>query len=138
MPGPATPTQLRFFLLFQLVLYSTLDCCAPSFRKMRPRFWWTQAWDYGLRPSSVPRQTLVEGNCVAPFFWNTVGLRHKTAFSKKVCAMDWSTILWPPWMSPLSPHTMCRHIENSAQFGFPHHRFQIEHWQSAFCSIQYK
>ncbi len=138
MSGPATPTQFHFFLLFQLVLYSTLDCCTPSFRKMRPRFWWTPACGHGFGPSSVPRQILPEGNCAAQFFWNTIGLRRKTVFLKKVCATDWSTIVWPRWMSPLSPYTTSRCVENSGNFGFLRRRFRIENSQSAFCWIQYK
>ena len=128
MSGPATPTQFHFFLLFQLVLYSTLDCCAPSFRKMRPRFWWTPAWGHGFRPSSVPRQILPEGNYAVRLFWKMTGLRRKTVFLKKVCATDWSTIVWPRWMSPLSPYTTSRCVEN-CHFGFLRHRFRIENWQ---------
>src|SRR5207247_8162366 len=41
-------------------------------------------------------------------------------------------------MSPLSPYTTSRCVENSVHFGFLRHRFRIENWQSAFCSIQYK
>src|SRR6266513_5316269 len=138
MSGPATPKQFHFFLLFQLVLYSTLDCCAPSFHKMHPWFWWTPAGGHGLRPSSVTRQILVEGNCAAQLFWNTIGLRRKTAALKKVCATAWSTIVWPSWSSPPSPYTMSRCIESSGLFGFLRHRFRIENWQSALCWIQYK
>src|SRR4030095_955391 len=136
--GAPAATQFPFFWLVQLVLYSTLDCCAPSFRKMRPRFWWTPAWGHGFRPSSVPRRILPEGNCAAQLFWNTSGLRRKTVFLKKVCATDWSTMVWPRWMSPLSPYTTSRCVEYSGHFGFLRHRFRIETWQSAFCSIQYK
>jgi hypothetical protein len=136
--GPAAPTQFHFCSLFQLVLYSTLDCCAPSFRKMHPRFSWTPASGHGFRPSSVPRQILPEGNCAAQLFWNTIGLRRKTVFLKKVCATDWSTTVWPRWMSPLSPYTTSRRVENSGHFGFLRHRFRIENWQSALCWIQYK
>ena len=59
-------------------------------------------------------------------------------FLKRVCATDWSTIVWPRWMSPLSPYTTSRCVENSGHIGFLRHRFRIENWQSAFCSIQYK
>ena len=52
-------------------------------------------------------------------FWNTIGLRRKTVFLKRVCATDWSTIVWPRWMSPLSPYTTSRCVENSGQFWFP-------------------
>src|SRR6266480_1344477 len=141
MSGPATPTQFHFFLLFQLVLYSTLDCCAPSFRKMRLRFWWTPAWGHGFTPSSVPRRILPEGNCAAQLFWNTIGLRRNPESIrglKRVCATDWSMIVWPRWMSPLSPHTTSRRVENSGHFGFLRHRFRIENRQSALCWIQYK
>src|SRR4030095_3749738 len=138
MPGPATPTQFHFFLLFQLVLYSTLDCCTPSFRKMRPRFCWPPAWGHGFRPSSVAHRILPEGNCAAQLFWSTIGLRRKTVFLKKVCATDWGTIVWPRWMSPLNPYTTSRCVENSGNFGFLRRRFRIENSQSAFCWIQYK
>src|SRR6266436_409769 len=93
---------------------------------------------HGFRPSSVPRQIPPEGNCAAQLFWNTIGLQRKTVFLKKVCATDWSTILWPRSMSPLSPYTMSQREENSGHFGSLRHRFQIENWQSAVCWIQYK
>jgi len=103
-----------------------------------PRFWWTPAWGHGFRPLLVPRQILPEGNCAAQLFWNTIGLRRKTVFLKKVCATDWSTIVWPRWMSPLSPYTTSRCVANSGHFGFLRHRFRIENWQSALYWIQYK
>src|SRR4030095_3416262 len=139
MCGQPTLWHLHSFLLFRPILFSIPDCCARSSHKMRPQCWWTLACvALDFRPSSRPRLILLAGNCAALLFWNTIGLRRKTVFLKKVCALDWKAILLPRWMSPLSLHTMSRRIENAGQFGFPRYRFRIEHWQSVFCSIQYK
>src|SRR5262249_5879239 len=139
MCGRATLPELRPFLLFQQILFLILDCCMPWFPTARQPLWWIPAFDAPtFRPSSLWRQILPEGNCAAQLFWNTIGLRRKTVFLKRVCATDWSTIVWPRWMSPLSPHTTSRYIENASHFGFLRHRFRIENCQSALCWIQYK